>query len=192
MTDKDPAPTEKVEEQAEDRIDLQFVGPMATLTKGKMKFEKGKVYSFIGDEKIAIAQDLLDNGKGRFREYVPREKRRTLSERRSLRITTGGRVKGITKVEASFDEAEQAEAQANKPKLPADGFKSKKDAIAFAAKHYGVELDQKLNLRALNRAVEDAHLAKYPAPTTDPDDEDDELDTGRGYDPNAGETAVPV
>jgi hypothetical protein len=39
---------------------LKFIGPMATLSRGKLKFEKDKIYKFLDDEK---AFDALDTGR---------------------------------------------------------------------------------------------------------------------------------
>jgi hypothetical protein len=166
---------------------LKFIGPMSTLSRGRMKFEKDKTYKIIDNDDLC--EDLLDTGRFRETGDPSRPKQRM---RRSLHIQTGQRrteppaaapergdlsLDDLKKGGSADPTASEAKVEEVKDpdeptvKLPSSPFTSKKAAKDWAKQNLDVDLDASRSLPELNRTIATAYGEKFGKK-----EEPDELD----------------
>ena len=180
MTKTDNSQEAEVQDEA---VFLKFTGPMRTLSRGKMKFEKGRIYKVLD---LDVADDLLDTG--RFQEThdpskPPPERRRRSggvrirqqkedqSERGDLSqkdLKEGG---GSQVTEGTVEQVREPED--DRPKLPAQGFTSKKEAAKWAQENLGLKLDTSKAITTLNKQIVQAYGEKFSAQNSADDFDDD-------------------
>lgn len=180
---------------------LKFIGPMRTLTQRGVRFEKGKVYKVIDEDR---AFDMIESGRfqqvrdpsekkaapaegrkyGGVRINRQRERRDTdmdMSERGDL--SRDDLLNLSEKAEAEGEKSEAAEEQGpavaevkeqddNRPKLPATQFTSKNGAVKWAKDNLGLDLDKHRSLSELNRTIVTEYGKRYAPPPSAEDDDD--------------------
>jgi hypothetical protein len=163
---------------------LKFVGPMASLTKGRFKFEKGKIYR-VDDEDMAL--DMIEST--RFQQVRDPSAGRAPARKGGVQVTVKkpkaddgpdmserGDMSRDDLLNLPKDDIAQVDEDGDpdaRPKLPAAGFTSKKAAVDWAKKHLDLDLDRNKAVTTLNREVETAYLAKYRSEDADDDGDAD-------------------
>lgn len=180
-------------DQAPEPVFVKFTGPMATLTQGKMKFIKDRIYKVLDPEK---ALDMIETGRfqqtrdpskpapARRGVRIRQERQEPKAERGDLSpadLRNGGeknpRPSAAGPVEGIEGEVETVKtAEDGYPRLPSQPFTSKVEAVKWARENIGVELDKSRSITELNRRVIEEHGKKYGAQQAAEDIDDDTRD----------------
>jgi hypothetical protein len=167
---------------------LKFIGPMVTLSQGKNKFEKGKIY-LVQDEDRAM--DMIETG--RFQQTRDPRSKKTEEEpvrRGGVRIQRSEpkfekppETAGFERGDISTADLQNGGAQADAvheapnpeddhPRLPAEPFTSKRECIEWAKTNLDLELDKSRSVTELNRKIVEAYGIKFKQPDAEELDDD--------------------